>query len=304
MDLQGGGDSSASTLLVGSTLVDISLNLFCTGDLLSLPIVTLKSLVESLGVIIYKHNFEHRRLKHLQPTLRRAVLRALELMLDNISYEIQQLALSVTQAFIKRWPAYTGSIIYTSIEQVAKLIVLQSHHSQDALVAQAKSFIETTVTTYANNGFVMNLFKRRLDKNVFVVLKEITDAKARHASSETLRDVLLRDTLPRAAENDHTTFQTVLGNLQTYVEVVNHQGYSSELMTFVGHQVTAMTRRALDFAGEGVPIDSAPLLLIPALLVQHNKANSREMLVCIDAMLRGVLLRLSVDVASLSRIIH
>jgi len=43
----------------------------------------------------------------------------------------------------------------------------------------------------------------------------------------------------------------------------------------VGQQVTAMTRRALDLAGEGVPIDSAPLLLIPALLVQHNKANSR-----------------------------
>ncbi|KAJ7774854.1 hypothetical protein B0H16DRAFT_1508657 [Mycena metata] len=303
MDLQG-GDSSSSTFLVGSTLVDVSLNLFCTGDLLSLPIVTLKSLVESLGVIIYKHNFEHRRLKHLQPTLRRAVLRALELMLDNISYEIQQLALSVTQAFIKRWPAYTGSIIYTSIEQVSRLIMLQSHHSQDSLVAQAKSFIETTVTTYANNGFIMNLFKRRLDNHVFVVLKEITDAKARHASSETLRDVLLRDTFPRAAENDHTTFQIVLGNIQTYVEMVHHQGYSSELMTFVGQQVTALTRRALDLAGEGAPIDSAPLLLIPALLVQHNKANSREMLVCIDAMLRGVLLRLSVDVASLSRVIQ
>jgi hypothetical protein len=101
----------SSTFLVGSTFVDVSLNLFCTGDLLSLPILTLKSLVESLGVIIYKHDFEHRRMKHLQPTLRRAVLRALELMLDDISYEVRQLALSVTQAFIKRWPAYTGSII-------------------------------------------------------------------------------------------------------------------------------------------------------------------------------------------------
>jgi hypothetical protein len=106
-----GGDPVASTFLVGSTLADVSLNLFCTGDLSSLPILTLKSMVESLGVVIYKHDFEHRRLKHLQPTLRRAVLRALELMLDDISYEIRQLALSVTQAFIKRWPAYTGSIV-------------------------------------------------------------------------------------------------------------------------------------------------------------------------------------------------
>lgn len=106
-----GADSASSTFLVGSTFVDVSLNLFSTGDLLTLPVSTLKSLVESLGVIIYKHDFEHKRLKHLQPTLRRAVLRALELMLDDISYEIRQLTLSVTQAFIKRWPPYTGSIL-------------------------------------------------------------------------------------------------------------------------------------------------------------------------------------------------
>ncbi|KAJ7235476.1 hypothetical protein B0H12DRAFT_1141671 [Mycena haematopus] len=301
-----GTDPVSSTFLVGSTFVDISLNLFCTGELLMLPVLTLKSLVELLGVIIYKHNFEHRRMRHLQPTLRRAVQRALELMLDDISYEVRQLALSVTQAFIKRWPAYTGSLIYTSIEQTAKLIELQSHNSQDALVAQAKSFIQTTVTTYANNGFIVNFFKRRLDRNVFFVLKEITDvnAKLTPAPAESLRDILLRDTLPRAAENDNTTFQVVLNNVQTYVEVVHHQGYSVDLMSFVGQHLTALTRRALDLAGEGAVIEPAPLLLVGALLIQHNKANSREMLICIDTILRGVIPRLSVDVPSLSRLIH
>ncbi|KAJ7449837.1 hypothetical protein FB451DRAFT_1286715 [Mycena latifolia] len=296
----------SSTFLVGSTFVDVSLNLFCTGDLLSLPIQTLKSMVESLGVIIYKHDFEHRRMKHLQPTLRRAVLRALELMLEDISYEIRQLALSVTQAFIKRWPAYTGSIVYTSIEQVTKLITLQSHNSQDALVAQARSFIETTITTYANNGFVMHLFKRRLDRNVFQVLKEITDASARLSPppGESLRDILLRDTLPRAVENDHTTFQIVLNNLQTFIESVHHQGYNTDLMMFVGQQLTALARRALDLAAEGASIEPAPLLSIPAILIQHNKANSREMLVCADTILRGALHRLNVDASSLSRLLH
>ncbi|KAJ6502509.1 hypothetical protein C8R45DRAFT_976826 [Mycena sanguinolenta] len=301
-----GADSVSSTFLVGSTFVDISLNLFCTGELLMLPVLTLKSLVEALGVIIYKHNFEHRLMRHLQPTLRRAVQRALELMLDDISYEVRQLALSVTQAFIKRWPAYTGSIIYTSIEQIAKLIDLQSHNSQDALVAQAKSFILSTVTTYANNGFIANLFKRRLDRNVFFVLKEVTDGgvKLTPVPAENLRDILLRDTLPRAAENDSTTFQTVLNNLQTYVEVVHYQGYSADLMSFVGQQLTALARRALDLAGEGMVIEPAPLLLVAALLIQHNKANSRDMLMCIDSILRGAIHRLNVDASSLSRLIH
>ncbi|KAK7019346.1 hypothetical protein R3P38DRAFT_2978554 [Favolaschia claudopus] len=299
-------DSSSQTLLVGSTFVDLCLNILCTGDLLVLPVATLKSLVESLGVIIYKHNFEHRRLRHLQPTLRRAFGRALELMLDNVSYEVQQLSLSVTQAFIKRWPAYTGSLIYSSIEQATKLIELQSHNTQDALVAQAKSFIQNTITTYATNGFVLNLFKRRLDRSVFLVLKEITDSSARQtpSSAESLRDTLLRDTLPRAAENENTTFQIVMNNLHTYIEVIHHQGYSGDLMTFVGQHLTALTRRALDLAGEGANIDPAPLLMIPSLLIQHNKANSRDMLVCIDTILRGVVHRLNVDVSSLSRLIH
>ncbi|KAJ7632645.1 hypothetical protein FB45DRAFT_913016 [Roridomyces roridus] len=298
--------SVASTFLVGSNFVDVSLNLFCTGDLLALPIHTLKTLVESLGVIIYKHDFEHKNLRHLQPTLRRAVLRALELMLDNVSYEIRQLALSITQAFINRWPAYTGALIYTSIEQVVKLIVLQSYNSQDALVAQAKSFIVTIITTYANNGFVINLFKRRLDRTVFLVLKEIADANARLSPgpAESLRDVLLRDTLPRAIESDHTAFQVVMNNIQYYVEIVHHQGYSSDLMTFVGPHLTSLTRRALDLAAEGVVIESAPLLAIPTTLIQHNKANSREMLACVETILRGVLHRLDVDVASLTRLLH
>ncbi|KAJ6630829.1 hypothetical protein B0H10DRAFT_1938967 [Mycena sp. CBHHK59/15] len=301
-----GLDAPSSSLLVGSTLVDVSLNLFCTGDLLSLPILTLKSMVESLGVIIYKHNFEHRQMKHLQPTLRRAVLRALELMLDDISYEIRQLALSVTQAFIKRWPALTGSIVYTSIEQVGKLIISQSHNSQDALVAQAKSFIETTFTTYASNGFAMNLFKRRLDRDFFLVLKEIMDANAKltHPPAESLRDMLLRDSLPRATENDHTTFQNVLNNLQTFVEVVHHQGYSPDLMIFVGQQLTPLTRRALELAADDVALETAPLMLIPAILIQHNKANSREMLLCTDTVLRGALHRLDVDMVTLSRLLH
>ncbi|KAF8212195.1 hypothetical protein K438DRAFT_1231208 [Mycena galopus ATCC 62051] len=75
-------------------------------------------------------------------------------------------------------------------------------------------------------------------------------------------------------------------------------------MSFVGQQLTALTRRALDLAGEGAIVEPAPLLLIAALLIQHNKANSREMLVCVDTILRGAMHRLSVDVPSLSRLIH
>ncbi|KAF7323012.1 hypothetical protein HMN09_00080900 [Mycena chlorophos] len=297
--------SEQHSYLVGSRLADVALNLFCTGELQLLPTLTLKSLVESLGVIIYKHDFEGRHLKHLQPTLRKAVLRALDLMLEDVSYEIRQLALSATQAFVKRWPAFIGTILYASIEQVSKLVLQQSHNTQDALVTQARSFVEYCITQYENTGFISSLFKRRLDQNVLLVLKEITDAKARLTpNAESLRDLLLRGLLIRGPENDHTTMQNFLNNLNSFVELVHHQGYSLELMRLAGQQLLSITRRVADLAGEGAVVDPTALLLIPALLIQHNKANSRELVVCADTILRSILLRLNVESQCISRLLH
>lgn len=105
-------DNRPLSVLVGSVFVDVSLAIFCTvRDFSSLPLLTLKSMLETLCVIIYKHDFESRVLRHLQQTLRRAVLRVVDVLSQDTSYEIRQLALSVTQAFIQRWHGFMGSVI-------------------------------------------------------------------------------------------------------------------------------------------------------------------------------------------------
>lgn len=105
-------DDDPWPLLVGSIFVDVSLAIFCgVNDLLSLPIQTLKAMLESLLIIIYKHDLESKPLKNLQNNLRKAVRRAMELLLMGVCYELRQLALSCIQAFVKRWPALVGSII-------------------------------------------------------------------------------------------------------------------------------------------------------------------------------------------------
>lgn len=47
---------------------------------------------------------------------------------------------------------------------------------------------------------------------------------------ENLRDALLRDTLTRAVEGDDEALQTVIDNVNTYVEAVHHTDYSLLLM--------------------------------------------------------------------------
>lgn len=99
-------DDTPSTLLVGSIFVDVSLSLLnMMDDPTSLPTLVLKNMLEALIVIIYKHDFESRPLKTLIPLLRKAVRQAMLIFLQDTSYEIRQVALSVTQAYVKRTAA-------------------------------------------------------------------------------------------------------------------------------------------------------------------------------------------------------
>ncbi|KAK0197058.1 hypothetical protein F5146DRAFT_1099379 [Armillaria mellea] len=284
--IQESADSS-TPLLIGAPYVDVCLGLFCTvRNPESLPVLVLKSMIEALGIVIYKHNFEKR-------TLQRAASRALELLLLDINYECRQLALSVVQAYIKRWHGSIRSFVHFAIEQVAKLVASQSHLSQDALVAQGKAFIESTLVTYCNNGIFTGLIRRDLDPEIFVILKQVTDANAKTSPkpSTSLRESLLRDTFPRAVETDQAAFQALLKNLQSYIEVVYHQGYSLDLMSFVGQHLVHLARRSLDWVPN--TINPSPLLSIATILIQHNKSQSRVHTVPANAIIAVVLELLS-----------
>ena len=105
-------DETPSKLLVGSIFVDVFLESFIhCENLETMPALTLKNLLKSLTIVIFKHDFDSRPLKPFQPHLRRAVRRALDLLLHDLSYDIRQLVLTVSLAFIKRWPHLIGNFV-------------------------------------------------------------------------------------------------------------------------------------------------------------------------------------------------
>lgn len=105
-------NDAPAPLLVGSIFVDVVLALI-TGseDLLDMPFLTTKRLIESLLVVMYKHDMESRPLRHLEGSLRRAVLRVLSLVPTGLSYELRQLSLTVAQTYIKIWPNTSGGVV-------------------------------------------------------------------------------------------------------------------------------------------------------------------------------------------------
>lgn len=123
------------------------------------------------------------------------------------------------------------------------------HDGEDELVIQTRSFIETILSIFSTHGVFNTLCKvgpprslfgllilkilplqRNLEPSFFTVLRNILGRSVHAANGDTLGDALLRDTLTRAADNDLASFQHVLGNMNTFVEVVHHSGFSAELM--------------------------------------------------------------------------
>lgn len=158
-------EEMASSLLVGSVFVDVFLETFIhCEELEHLPAITLKNMLKSLIIIIYKHDFDSRTLKLFQPQLRKAVKRAQELLLMDLSYDIRQLVLTLCHAFIKRWPNLTGNFVWyvfllfdcftelipphsevieAAVSLVEELDYL--HNGDDILIDQTKNFLRTTL---------------------------------------------------------------------------------------------------------------------------------------------------------------
>ena len=101
-----------TAVLFGAPFVDIALSIFSDlSDLTSLPVLALKSLMESLYIIIHKIDLDSATFQHLRPAFRKAILCAVELFSKELSYEIRQLSMSIAQATIKRWHSFLGATV-------------------------------------------------------------------------------------------------------------------------------------------------------------------------------------------------
>ncbi|KAK2466896.1 hypothetical protein APHAL10511_001154 [Amanita phalloides] len=283
-----GQDDKSSNLAVGSLFIDLILVLFCTlKDLSSLPVLTLKRTLESLCIIIYKHDFEGPVLVHLQHRLRLAVSRSLELIQQDIGYELRQVALSFIQGFIKQCDKFMGHVIYKVIEDLSKLITAESHHASDVLTVQAKNFLNDIFDAYGWNGLFANLFKRPLQRDFFMILKENFGNGGKDGVDKANR--LLRDIMSRMLDFDRDSFQTALQNLLTYIEVVYREDYDTGTMTFVGQQLTQLARRM-----PGEDINLSPLFSIPSIVAENNQGKINAIIPYIENEIRFIFQRLPV----------
>jgi hypothetical protein len=96
---------------VGSIFVDATLRVIRSIDLSTLPYLIRRSLLECLIVIIHKYDLVRPPFRHLSEELTEAVKHVTESVLEDTSQDHRQLALSVAQGFLQRWPDYSAKIL-------------------------------------------------------------------------------------------------------------------------------------------------------------------------------------------------
>ncbi|EGN95947.1 hypothetical protein SERLA73DRAFT_93794 [Serpula lacrymans var. lacrymans S7.3] len=268
-------DDNPSPGLIGTVLVDVVLATFCSiSDPFLLPVLSMKNLFESLMIIIYKHDFDSTALKHLDFMLRKAMRKTLEFLLLDLSYEMRQLALSIVQAYTKRFSFISGSLVIESVEKAVALVVSLDHNGEDMLVSQARAYIENTLNMLTSSGIFCGLCKRNLEPEFFTVLKHIVsvNAKANSQPSERLSERLLQSVLSQPLDANWSITQLVVDNVHSYVKLVHHEDYGVQLIRDIGGWLTTVARR-MSYVQD---VNCDPLLLTLSILLGHNKVHSRS----------------------------
>ncbi|KAG2078289.1 hypothetical protein BDR04DRAFT_1131999 [Suillus decipiens] len=299
-------DDKPCRVLIGSIWIDVVLDTFCAIDEpLELPALTLKSLLEALMAMIYKHDFDSPALRHLDVLLRKALKKTLDFWLADVSYDLRHVALSVIETYIKRGSAISGALVTESIERAVALIALLKHNTEDMLVTQAKSFIENTLVTLAPGGVFCSLCKRPLGSDFFIVIKSIVEDESRRAPSsrETLREVLLQSVVTQPPDADWKINNNIALNVKEYTELVYFEGLSKWIIKDLISWLTVTARRA-SALGNNAGFDSNLLLYISATLLQYNKLHTEDLLECTETVLRVALSRSNVEKQCLIRASH
>ncbi|KIL00116.1 hypothetical protein PAXRUDRAFT_821994 [Paxillus rubicundulus Ve08.2h10] len=290
-------DDRPCRVLIGTIWVDLVLSIICAiEEPLSLPVLTLKSLLESLMAIIFKHDFSSLAIKHLDVILRKALRKTVDLLLLDISYELRQVALSAIQTYIRRGTAISGVLVVDSIEKAVALVVSLKHNSEDILVGQAKGFIENTLVTLTPSGIFCSLCRRPPSPDFYAVLKSIMQGNSRRSTEAVInfQEELLQSVIFQPPEIDWKATHNSAKHLNMFVETVLYEGVSDNVVKDLGGWMTAMARRA---SGLGVndDFDFNTLLSLAANLLRFSKPHiHRDLVTCVETVFRLALSRSNV----------
>ncbi|KAG8891866.1 hypothetical protein FRB99_003277, partial [Tulasnella sp. 403] len=281
-------------LSVGAIFIDLFVALVGIVDFRTLPYLPARAILDVLIIVIYKqYDMQAKALSHLTGQLATAVETTTLIVNMDVSYDLSSAAFTAALALLRRWPAVVVRILSRQIFIICTLLTELNLAKDNILVAQGTSFLEAAFTEFASNGLFVLLFKFDLKPEFFQAVKHVlsTHSKAAPGKGSTLnlKEAILDDTVKRLTERADNDLNRILPNLKEFVEKIYHQEYDPKLIHSITVTTNTLARLAMDY--HSVPFNPNPWLEMCILVIRHNKAVSRDLLVATEVFLKAVMNR-------------
>ncbi|KAG8959863.1 hypothetical protein FRC00_001196, partial [Tulasnella sp. 408] len=268
---------------VGAVFIDLALMLAITADFASLPYLSSRAILDGLLISIYKYDITRPALAHLNEQILNAIGKITHTVNMEISYDLRSAALTIAQAFLKKWPEIVIKIL--SVQMMMCDLKLAK---DNLLVAQGTSFLESAFAQFAMNGLFVLLLKYPLQEDFFKTVKHVMQAHAKNRpAGQSLRETVFSDTFRRLAERPDDSPDPILPNLKAFVELVYCEGYSTDLM----HDTHSPA------------FNPNPWLDMCVIIIRNNKQSCSELLGTLENFLKAAIHRFDVVAGTLTDLI-
>ncbi|KAI9498426.1 hypothetical protein BDB00DRAFT_754914 [Zychaea mexicana] len=290
----------------GVHFIDVVLKLFNSGvDVTSLNHMMLKIWLETILIVMYKHNILEREFEH---SIVNCMKQIIELLTKEISEENKLLILEILKCLLRRSDHLTAMVLSKQIMALGKLMTKLGNKMSEPVFLKAKEFLKSAFLRFAVAGLFVLMFKNQTvsdsnnrDVDLFFVLRTVIDPEDVVPDEDMheivyLRDQPVRDVLDKLMKQqmERKAFSTVLHNMCRYVETVHSHPYSESILNDYAIFLNTLTKHT---AGWRRPEwDINPLFTMSAILLKEHPYHYAILLPQIQNLFRHGLQHCTINV--------
>ncbi|CAG8570339.1 6834_t:CDS:10 [Dentiscutata erythropus] len=300
--------------LAGSYFIDTVLAMVNSSvDMSSLSHLMLKTWIELLLIIVYKHKIvqdkeDKEQLKEREENVVNAIKKTFELIPKDITEENKQLIIELSTSLLKRAHMLTVTILGTQIITIGKLLTKHRNDTNSTLVMSARTFLRTAFLTFARHGLFVLIFKDQAvasddteELDMFKVLQDVIrdeQITSEEASGPIyLRDEPIRDVFHQLFKfTNKLAVSSVLRSLNKYVELVHSKSFDDNLVNDLGAFLTKLSKHTSEW--KATDWDVNPVLNIISIMLKHNPSSIKDIMPSIKGFLKYAINKCAVTIES------
>ncbi|KAI8335379.1 hypothetical protein BC941DRAFT_355330 [Chlamydoabsidia padenii] len=280
----------------GVHFIDVALKLFTSGvDLTGLNQVVLRSWLEIILIVVYKHNILDHNYEH---SIVSSMKQIIDLITKDIGEENKLLILEILKCLLRQSDHLTAMVLSKQILALGKLMTRCGKRTSEPVFLKAKQFLKSAFLRFAVAGLFVLIFKNQTvsnansnDVDLFYVLRTVIDPEDVVPDEDVnhtvyLLDQPVRDVIDKLLKQqmDRKSFSTVLHNMSRYVESVHSHPYPESVLNDYADFLNLIVKYTADWRRSDWDVNS--LFIMSSLLLLEHPYHFQILLPSIQVLFR------------------